>query len=436
MGRQATMRSQVGRFALLALGLSPVMLGGPQKSPTPEAERAQQYAERQAKRAYEEAQRAHERAAPATTDRYYQRTMRLLEERQWEKAVEGFADVVRRGGRRADVALYWKAYAQHKRGLRQEALATVDELRKSFPNSRWLSDAKALELEVRQAAGQPVSPESEIDEDLKLMAINSLVHTEPDRAIPLLEKLLSSSNPPKLKERALFVLGQSPAPRAREILVQAARGGSNPDLQLKALQYLGTMTGKEVRQALAEVYSSTQDTEVKRVILQSFARAGEKDRLLAAAREEKLPELRREAIHQLGVAAAQDELVQLYGSESVLELKQQILHSLALAKNAEKLIEVARAEKDPTLRREAIRGLGMLGPKRAGEGLAGLYAAESDAGVRREVIRALGAHNNAKALIEIARKETDPGLKKEAVERLSHMRSKEVTDFMLEILNK
>jgi len=35
---------------------------------------------------------------------------------------------------------------------RDEALATIAELRKAFPNSRWLDDAKALEVEVRQAS--------------------------------------------------------------------------------------------------------------------------------------------------------------------------------------------------------------------------------------------------------------------------------------------
>jgi HEAT repeat protein len=39
-------------------------------------------------------------------------------------------------------------------------------------------------------------------------------------------------------------------------------------------------------------------------------------------------------------------------------------------------------------------------------------------------------------LIDIARKESDPGLKREAVEALSRMKSKEANEFLLEILSK
>ena len=67
-------------------------------------------------------------------------------------------------------------------------MAAIAELRKSYAGSRWLDDAKALEVEVKQAAGQKVSPESESDEDLKLMAINGLMQSDSERAIPLLER--------------------------------------------------------------------------------------------------------------------------------------------------------------------------------------------------------------------------------------------------------
>jgi len=50
------------------------------------------------------------------------------------------------------------------------------------------------------------------------------------------------------------------------------------------------------------------------------------------------------------------------------------------------------------------------------------------------VIEALFLQGNAKAIVEIARKETDPELKKKAVEQLWLMNSKEGTEFFEEIL--
>src|SRR5262245_24362292 len=178
-------------------------------------------------------------------DRYYERGTSALNENRWDRAVEAFSEAVKLGGRRADGALYWKAYAQNKLGQREEALTTLGQLVKTFPNSRWLNETKVLEAEIRQASGQPVTPERESDEELKLMAINKLLNTDAERAVPMLEKLLQGNQSPKLQERALFVLTQSNSPRAREVVARFARGGSDPDLQMKGLNYVGIYGNRE-----------------------------------------------------------------------------------------------------------------------------------------------------------------------------------------------
>ena len=45
-------------------------------------------------------------------------------------------------------------------------------------------------------------------------------------------------------------------------------------------------------------------------------------------------------------------------------------------------------------------------------------------------------HDNAEALVALARKEQNTDLKKDMVSKLSNMHSKAATDFLLEILNK
>ncbi len=63
-------------------------------------------------------------------------------------------------------------------------------LRQQYPSSHWLNDAQALEVEIHARAGAPVSPAAESDESLKLIAINSLMQSDPTQALPILEKLL------------------------------------------------------------------------------------------------------------------------------------------------------------------------------------------------------------------------------------------------------
>src|SRR5258707_15229969 len=244
---------------------------------------------------------------------------------RWDQAGKIFVKAGPGGGGGAEGALYGKAYALKKRGRRDEALGGIAELRKSHPSSRWLDDARALEIEIKRGGGKPVSPESADDEELKLMALNSFMNTDPERALPLLEKLLHSSQSPKIKERALFVLTQSGSSKARQLVVQMAKGGSNPDLQMKAVHYLGVMGGK---QELGDVYTATSDPEGKRAVLHGLMVAGAKEQLLAAAKGEKSAELRQQAIHWLGTMGAEPELWQLYQVEPSVEVKQSLIHAL------------------------------------------------------------------------------------------------------------
>ena len=119
---------------------------------------------------------------------------------------------------------------------------------------------RALEVEIRQRAGQPVKPENVPDEELRLMALNSLARADDQRAIPMLEKIVNGTGSPRLKERALYVLAQNGSPEARQIVIRIARGG-NPDLQARAVQHLGAFGGPESRQALLDIFKSTDQRD-------------------------------------------------------------------------------------------------------------------------------------------------------------------------------
>lgn len=401
-----------------------------QERAEPDQERAEREKER-AEREKERTDRSRER-----DERAYQKGKSYLDKHDYTGAIEYFNEVIGEKSPRAEGALYWRAYAENKMGKRDQALVTLIELKKTYPSGRWLEDARALELEVKQASGAPVSPEGASDEDLKLLALNSLINTDPDRTIPMLEKLLKGNNSPKVKERALFVLAQSHSPKGRELIGQIAKGNYNPDLQSKAIEYLSVFGGRESASTLADIYKSTNDPAIKRSILHGFMISGSRDAVLAVARTETNPELRVEAIRQLGAMGAAPELLQLYTPDAPFEVKRAVLQGLFVGGQADKILEIARNEKDPAMRREAIRQLGPLGRTKSGDALPGLYAKETDPGIKREVLNALFIQGNTTALIEIAKKENDPTLKREAVQKLSLIHSKEATDYLMELLNK
>src|SRR4051812_28984858 len=75
-----------------------------------------------------------------------------LDEHDYQRAIEAFREVVNLKGEHQDAAMYWIGYAQNKMGNRSDALATLLQFQKAFPNSRWMEDAKQTEVEIRQAS--------------------------------------------------------------------------------------------------------------------------------------------------------------------------------------------------------------------------------------------------------------------------------------------
>ena len=367
----------------------------------------------------------------------YERGTEALDDEAWDRALESFDQVARSGSRRADAALYWKAYAQRKAGRPADALATLAQLRKTAPQSKYLKEADNLEQEIRQSSGQRPAPERESDEDLKLMALNALLTSNSEQAVPMLEKFLGSGAAPKLRNRALFILTQSGSPRGRAVVADIARGKSHPDLQRTAVKYLGLFGGDESARILSEIYATTDDVDVKKAVLRAYMTSGNKAGVLAAARGEKTPEMRRAAIRQLGPMGATAELWELYRTDPSTEARKDIIQGLFVGGGGDRIAELAKTETSPELRRTAVRTLGLMGREQTGASLVGFYQSDRDPEVRREALRGLFIQGNAPALVQLARAEKDPALRRDIVQQLSLMGgNKEAMDYLMEILNK
>jgi tetratricopeptide (TPR) repeat protein len=433
-------------------------------------------------------------SSPENTD--YDRGTSYLDSGRYDRAIEAFDKVIAANGQKADGAMYWKAYALNRLGKRNEAMAAIDDLVKKFPSSRWSGDAKALRIDVQRATGQPVSPEQTSDEELKLIALNSVVASDPDRGIPMVEQILNGSASPRMKERALFVLAQSASPRAKALLADFARGKGNPDLQLKALDYLGAFRGGPDVKLLLDVYKSTTDVDVKKRVIRSLGMAGRRggigygvgiggnglfeaygqnlqvygqamdearaalDRAKADLERSKVQEqdarvrieidkartqlgqqsatsAEREKQREARAKEAGDALWQLYQAEPSVDLKREILRNLRFTTQTDHLLQIAKTEANPLLRQSAVQGLiGDRTPQSA-ELMLGLYKTEKDPAVRRQIVDSVSStHGSAATLVQMARQETDPALRKRIVERLSTMKDKEAVDYMMEILKK
>jgi hypothetical protein len=279
-------------------------------------------------------------AVPVQDDVAYAAGSKAMDEHRWQDAVVSFDKVINARGKRVDAAVYWKAYSLNKLGKPQLAAATCDQLHAQDPNSQWNRDCSALTVNVHidtQALAESMknvnaqvqamvdsSGDAEIwdnsgpprgsDEDLKMLALNSLLNQDPARAIPLLRKVLTGNGSPTMKKHALFVLAQSKSPDADVILHDAAMGKMGPELQREAIQSIAVFEGKRSNDTLVEVYKGTSDPKIKKSVISGLFITQDAPRMVELARSEKDLELKRSIVSQLALMndkAATDYMMEL-----------------------------------------------------------------------------------------------------------------------------
>ncbi|WP_158944735.1 HEAT repeat domain-containing protein [Granulicella sp. S190] len=277
---------------------------------------------------------------PVQDDAAYTIGSKAMAEHRWPDAVASFDKVINAKGKRVDSALYWKAYSLNRLGKPQLVAATCDQLKAEATNSPWNNDCSALTVTVHvdtQALAESMSDlnaqmkdlgdsthvvtdggDSHLargsDEDLKMLALNSLLNHDPAKAIPLLRGVLNGNGSPDMKKHALFVLAQSKSPEAESILHDVVTGKLDPQLQREAIQSMAIFQGKRANDTLVEVYKAAGDVKIKRSVISALFITQDAQRMVELARSEKDLELKRSIVSQLALIndkAATDYMMEL-----------------------------------------------------------------------------------------------------------------------------
>lgn len=88
----------------------------------------------------------------------YDRATRALDRAQYEQAAAGFAKVAAIGGRKAEGAMYWEAYALSRLGKRAEAMARLDELLKKYRVAGGPTTPRPCSSTSGRPRGRPYRP--------------------------------------------------------------------------------------------------------------------------------------------------------------------------------------------------------------------------------------------------------------------------------------
>lgn len=330
-------------------------------------------------------------------NRLYSEGQDAMSKSSWRVALDRFRALEKRmferGESNIDTAIFWQAYVLIQARRPDDARDEVERLREKFPQSRWIAEAETLlrqnEASVEVATGGD-------DKDLAEIAVEGLISAPPERAVPLLKKVLRGKQPEKVKRRALFVLSQLDSGEALTELVEIARNGE-PAMRSEAIRMLGVSGDDKALEQLATLYKSASLAD-KREVLQAWLIADRKELVFAAARDETDAKLRHDAIQLLGAMDATAELKQLLPSIKDPELQSQIVQSLGVAGDVEALVQVAGTNASEAIRLEAYRSIGIAGGKRASEALVSLYPKATSATQRDAILQGLLIADDARAM--------------------------------------
>jgi hypothetical protein len=363
--------------------------------------------------------------APAdkAANQLYWQGQAALKNSDWPSALKRFADLERllreKAPRSADAALYWEAYTLAQARRTAEAKAVLDKLHREFPDSRWSKDADAL---VQQMS--PSSPKGGAgdDEDLAELALEGLMSAPPERALPLLKKVMQGNRSIKLKKRALFVPRQLDDSAGLDLVVDTAKATTDPELREEAIRILGISGEDRAIERLREIYASSKDAHERRQIIDAYLVADRKDLVLAAARGEPDPSVRAHAIQTLGALDASEELRQLFDVTTDEANRRAIVQALGVAGNSAALAAIAGNPRQPeNIRIDATQALGVAGDRGGDQALVRLYGQANTPALRDAVLQGLLVSGDSDAVLTLYRNAKSVDEKKVLLRTLTTM---------------
>ena len=255
-------------------------------------------------------------------------------------------------------------------------------------------------------------------EQLKIAALEALISAPPDRALPLVQKVLSSNNSDEVKTRALFILSQIDLPEAQALLLETANSGSG-EFRLEAIRMIGIGGDPDALAGLADIYSGG-DIDVREGVLHAYLIADEATAVYEIASSATTDEEFESAVSILGAMGATEELRQLKDHEGNTE---SLIHAYAISEDFESLREIALDSSSPERQMQAIHGLGIVGGDEVNATLVEIYQGTESAEIKDAALHGMMVADYDQGLLELYRSSEDLGEKRDLLRMLVMMDS-------------
>lgn len=407
-------------------------------------------------------------------DSLYRAARESLNQRDYRRAADLFAQVPAKYPKSgyAPDAYYWQAFALYRLGGESDLKRGLQSLQvqaERYPKASTKGDAKALEARINGELARLGDPDAtakiqktaddaamgggmpDVDipdhdmpdmpdhetpdrcdddsDDMKVAAINALIHMDPERARPILQKVLARRDAGSacLRQKAVFLVAQGGTEGVEKILVETARNDPDPEVREQAVFWLSQVEGDAAVTALDSILRSSKDARVREKALFALSQHESPKSKQAlrtfAERTDVSGELREKAIFWIGQSGGADDAAYLRGLFGRLkdeELRNKVLFSVSQMGGAENdrwLLSVARDRAQPLeIRKQALFWAGQGGASMADLGT--LYNTLDDPAMREQLIFVYSQRDEPAAvdkLLEIARRDPNPEMRKKAL---------------------
>ena len=240
----------------------------------------------------------------------------------------------------------------------------------------------------------------------------------------------------ELRRRALYIIGRQPTADAIDILLDVAKNETDAGIRSEAMSWLSRVGGDKAIPMLEDILRTSQDERTQRSAVNALGTIDtERSRRAIRTiveRPDALERVRSEAILSLarekdGRAVSSEDiqyLQTLYAKLESARLKETVLSAVSRIDAPETeafLLKIARSESEPSaLRASALQRLGRMQTVSLVE-IGKLYEASDSRSMRQQILQALSLRKEPEAidkLVEIAKKDTDYDIRRYAIQIL------------------
>ena len=416
-----------------------------------------------------------------TADAVYRRARAALNDREFQRAVDLFRQIIARyaQSRYVPQSMYYEAvslYRMENERSYRTALEVLDRYRSRFPDDQ-ISDAEQLYVRIQgqlarrgdsDAAAAVAARAAELapvlapgyvpsantrwqgdDDDVRMQALNALLQMNAESAMPILRDVLANraSDRVHLRRRAVFLVAQKRTEGREEILLDAARNDPDLGVREQAVQWLAQVRTDAAVSALDSILqSSTERSMQQRAIMALSQHRSERSAEILreyALRADADVELRAYAIQWLGQKRGNSEFLRdLYPQLENGDLKERALFALSQRRteeNAQFLFGIAMDEtEDIRMRTRALFWMGQM--RGVNQDLYALYDRIDNRAMKEQLIAVYGQRRRdslaVDQLIAIARNEQDTELRGKAIFWLGQTRDSRAIAVLREIINR